>query len=67
MRINEDAVSFAAFSLTKILAAELMRKGILDREELRSAIAGQINEQRNKVAPTNEDAAVLLSVYSDEI
>ena len=67
MRINEDAVSFAAFSLTKILAAELMRKGILDREELRSAISGQIDEQRNKAAPTNEDAAVLLEVYRDEI
>jgi len=67
MLINEDAVSFAAFSLTKILAAELMRKGILDRDALRSAISGQIDEQRKQAAPTHEDAAVLLEVYRDEI
>ena len=30
MHINEDAVSFAAFSLAKVLAVELMRKGILE-------------------------------------
>ena len=28
MYINEHAISFAAFSLAKILAAELLRKGI---------------------------------------
>ena len=67
MRINEEAVSFAAFSLTKILAAELMRKGILDKNEFLSAISNQIAEQRGNAAPTNEDAAVLLEVYRDEI
>ncbi len=39
MHINEDAVSFAAFSLAKVLVAELLRKGILDREQLVSAIS----------------------------
>ena len=67
MRINEEAVSFAAFSLTKILTAELLRRGILDRQELVLAISGQIDEQRAIAAPTNEDAAVLLEVYRDEI
>jgi len=67
MRINEEAVSFAAFSLTKILAAELLRKGILNKEEFLSAIASQIAELRENAAPTNEDAAVLLAVYRDEI
>ena len=67
MRINEEAVSFAAFSLTKILAAELLRKGILNREDLLSAISSQIKEQRKHATPTNEDAAVLLEVYRDEI
>ena len=67
MRINEEAVSFAAFSLTKILAAELLRKGILDKEGLLLAISSQIEEQRENTAPTNEDAAVLLEVFRDEI
>jgi hypothetical protein len=67
MHINEDAVSFAAFSLAKILAAELLRKGILHREELISAISREINEQRKIAEPMNEDAATLLTVYSDEI
>ena len=67
MRINEAAVSFAAFSLAKILAAELMRKGLLDKKELLSAISSQIDEQRSNAAPTNEDAAVLLEVFRDEI
>jgi len=67
MRINEAAVSFAAFSLTKILTAELMRKGLLDKKELLSAISSQIHEQRAIAAPTNEDAAVLLEVFRDEI
>ena len=67
MRINEEAVSFAAFSLTKILAAELLRRGILDKEELLLAISSQIDEQRATATPTNEDAAVLLEVYRDEI
>jgi hypothetical protein len=67
MRINEEAVSFAAFSLTKILAAELLRKGILMKEDLLSAISGQIEEQRENATPTSEDAAVLLEVYRDEI
>jgi hypothetical protein len=67
MRINEDAVSFAAFSLTKILAAELLRKGVLNKKDLVSAISTQIEEQRANATPTNEDAAVLLEVYRDEI
>ena len=67
MRINEEAVSFAAFSLTKILAAELMRKGILDREELIMMIRKEIDEQRTIAESTNEDAATLLAVYCDEI
>jgi hypothetical protein len=67
MRVNEEAVSLAAFSLTKILAAELMRKGVLDREELLSAISSEIAEQRESTAPIHEDAAVLLEVYRDEI
>jgi hypothetical protein len=67
MHINEDAVSFAAFSLAKILAAELLRKGILDRDRLISAILIEADEQRKIGAPTSEDAATLLTVYCDEI
>ena len=67
MRINEEAVSFSAFSLTKILVGKLLRKGILDREELISAVRKEIDEQRTIGAPTNEDAATLLAVYCDEI
>lgn len=67
MRINEDAVSFAAFSLAKILAGELLRKGILDKKELLLAISSQIHEQRANDTPTHEDAAVLLEVFRDEI
>ena len=67
MHINEDAVSFAAFSLAKVLAAELLRKGILDRAKLVAAIGREIAEHR-KIAPaTNEDAATLLAVYLDEM
>ena len=67
MRINEEAVSFSAFSLTKILIAELLRKGILDREELISAIRKEVDTQRTIAEPQNEDAATLLEVYCDEI
>ena len=68
MRINEEAVSFSAFSLTKILIAELLRKGILDREELVSAIRKEIDGRQRTIAePQNEDAATLLEVYCDEI
>ena len=67
MHINEEAVSFSAFSLTKILAAELLRNGILDREELISAIRKEIDKQRTIAEPKNEDAATLLEVYCDEI
>ena len=67
MHINEDAVSFAAFSRAKSLAAELLRKGILDRDRLISAILIEADEQRKIGAPTNEDAATLLTVYCDEI
>src|SRR4051812_40847561 len=57
MRINEEAVSFSAFSLVKILVAELLRKRILDREELILAIRKKIHEQRTIAEPINEDAA----------
>ncbi|HKS19352.1 MAG TPA: hypothetical protein VJS63_09105 [Bradyrhizobium sp.] len=67
MHINEDAVSFAAFSLVKVLAAELLRKGILDRGELVSAISAEMERQRGMAAPRNDDAATLLAVYCDEI
>ena len=67
MHINEEAVSFAAFSLVKILAAELLRKGVLDRDRLISAILIEVDEQRKIATPTNEDAATLLTVYCDEI
>jgi hypothetical protein len=67
MHINEDAVSFAAFSLAKALVAELLRKGVLDREGLVSAISSERAEHRKVAAATNEDAAVLLEVYRDEM
>jgi hypothetical protein len=58
MHINEDAVSFAAFSLVKVLMAELLRKGILDRDKLVAAIAGEIAEHRRIATATNEEAAM---------
>jgi len=67
MRINEEAVSFAAFSLTKILIAELLRKGILERKELILAIRKEIDEQRTVAEPKNEDTATLLTVYCEEL
>ena len=67
MHINEDAVSFAAFSLVKVLAGELLRNGILDRDSFLSAIAIEAEAQRKIAAPTNDDAATLLTVYCDEI
>jgi hypothetical protein len=67
MHINEDAVSSAAFSLAKVLVAELLRKGIFDRQELISAISGETNELRKIATATNEDAATLLTVYCEEM
>jgi hypothetical protein len=67
MHINEDAVSSAAFSLAKVLVAELMRKGIFDREELISAISSETEELRKIATATNEDAATLLTVYCEEL
>jgi len=67
MHINEDAVSFAAFSLAKVLVAELVRKGIFDREELISAISSETEELRKISTATNEDAATLLTVYCEEL
>jgi len=67
MRVNEEAVSFAAFSLTKIVVAQLLRQGILDRDELILAIRKEVDEQRTIAEPTNQDAATLLAVYCDEI
>ena len=67
MRVNDEAVSFAAFSLTKIVVAQLLRQGILDRDELILAIRKEVDEQRTIAEPTNQDAATLLAVYCDEI
>jgi hypothetical protein len=67
MHINEQAVSFAAFSLAKVLAAELLRKGILDHQEFVSAILSEIDQQRKVDIPKNQDTATLLSVYVNEI
>jgi len=60
-------VSFAALSLAKVLAAELLRKGILDRQQLLSAISGEIDQHRKIATATNEDAATLLTVYCEEM
>jgi len=67
MDVNREAISFAAFSLVKIIASELLRKGILDHQEFLSAISSEIERQRAMSTATNEDAAVLLTVYLDEI
>lgn len=67
MHVNKEAVSFAAFSLTKVLAAELLRKGILDHQEFLAALSDEIERQQAIPAATNEDAAVLLTVYRDEL
>jgi len=67
MRIHEEAVSFSALSLTRTLVAELLRRGIMDREELILAIRKEIDEQRTMAASTHEDAATLLEVYCDEV
>jgi hypothetical protein len=67
MRINDEAVSFSAFSLTKILVAELLRKGVLDRDQLILAIRKEVDEQRTIAEPKNEDAATLLAVYCEEL
>jgi hypothetical protein len=67
MRVNEEAVSFAAFSLTKMVVAQLLRQGILNRDELILAIRKEVDEQRTIAEPTNQDAATLLAVYCDEI
>jgi hypothetical protein len=67
MHINEDAVSFAAFSLAKILTAELLRKGILDRDRLIAAILTEADAQRMPATPASDDAATLLAVYCEEI
>jgi hypothetical protein len=39
----------------------------LDRDEIVSAIAGEIAEHRRIATATNEDAATLLAVYLDEM
>ena len=67
MDVNRAAISFAAFSLARILAAELMRKGILDQQEFLSAISAEVDRQRRIPTATNADTAVLLTVYRDEI
>jgi hypothetical protein len=67
MHINEHAVGFAAYSLARVLAAELLRKGILDHQEFVSAILNEIVEQRKVDIARNQDTATLLSVYVDEI
>jgi hypothetical protein len=45
----------------------LLRKGILDRDKLVAAIAGEIAEHRRIATATNEDAATLLTVFLDEM
>lgn len=67
MDINKDAIGSAALSLAKVLAAELLRKGILDYQEFVAAVSSEIDRQRGLAAPANADTAVLLSVYLDEI
>ena len=67
MDVNREAISFAAFSLAKILAAELMRKGILDQQEFLSAISDEVRPATRIATATNADTAVLLTVYRDEI
>jgi hypothetical protein len=67
MDVNREAISFAAFSLAKILAAELLRKGILDQQEFLSALSDEVDRQRGIPTATNADAAVLLTVYRDEM
>ena len=67
MDVNREAISFAAFSLAKILAAELLRKGILDQQEFLSALSDEVDRQRGILTATNADAAVLLTVYRDEM
>jgi hypothetical protein len=67
MDVNREAISFAAFSLAKILAAELLRKGILDHQEFLAAISDEAERQRAIATATNADTAVLLTVYRDEI
>jgi len=67
MDINKEAISFATLSLVKIIASELLRKGILDHQEFLSAISGEIDRQRAIPTATNADAAVLLTVYHDEL
>jgi hypothetical protein len=67
MDVNREAISFAAFSLAKILAAELLRKGILDQQEFLSAITDEAERQRGIATAANADTAVLLTVYRDEM
>jgi hypothetical protein len=67
MHVNKEAVSFAAFSLAKVLAAELLRKGVLDRQEFLAALSDEIERQQAIPTAANEDAAVLLTVYRDEL
>ncbi|MGH6642256.1 MAG: hypothetical protein ACRED3_06105 [Bradyrhizobium sp.] len=67
MDINREAISFAALALVKIIASELLRKGILDHQELLGAISSEIDRQRAMPTATNADTAVLLTVYRDEI
>jgi hypothetical protein len=67
MQVNEEAVSFASFSIVKILVAELLRKGVLDRQEFLSAISLEIDRLHEIGTTRNEDAATLLTVYGDEV
>ena len=67
MHVNKEAISFAAFSLAKIIAAELLRKGIFDHQEFLSGISSEIDRQREVPTVAGEDTAVLLTIYRDEI
>ena len=54
-------------SLVKILAAELLRKGILDHGELISAVSADVENQGRLGAARDRDTATLLTVYLDEL
>jgi hypothetical protein len=67
MQVNEEAVSFASFSIVKIVAAELLRRGVLDRLEFLSAISLEIDRLSEIGTTRNEDAATLLTAYRNEL
>ena len=67
MAIDEQAISFAALSLAKVVAAELLRKGLLDRTEFQAAISEEIERHHEAETSTtiNAQAAALLAAAVD--